>query len=54
MKLLRPAAEMVSMEPVAISSMPPSSLVTIKGKVHEIYGKKFIFQDDSGKTLVET
>ncbi|TWD48893.1 hypothetical protein FB480_10750 [Agrobacterium vitis] len=54
MKLMRPAPEMAPLAPVAISAMPASSLVTIKGKVAEIYGNKFILQDDSGKTLVET
>nr|WP_139317416.1 hypothetical protein [Rhizobium oryziradicis] len=54
MKLMRPAPEMAPLSPVAIAAMPASSLVTIKGKVAEIYGNKFILQDDSGKTLVET
>ncbi|KAA3510794.1 hypothetical protein GOZ96_09195 [Agrobacterium vitis] len=54
MKLVRPAPEMAPISPVAISMMPTSSLVTIKGKVSEIYGNKFILQDDSGKALVET
>jgi hypothetical protein len=54
MKLMRPVPEMAPMSPVAISAMPASSLVTIKGKVAEIYGNKFILQDDSGKTLIET
>ncbi|NEI98935.1 hypothetical protein [Rhizobium ruizarguesonis] len=39
---------------VAISAMPASSLITIKGKVAEIYGNKFVLQDESGKALVET
>jgi uncharacterized protein YdeI (BOF family) len=54
MKLVRPTPEMAPMTPVAITAMSASSLVTIKGKVAEIYGNKFILQDDSGKTLVET
>lgn len=54
MKLMRPIPEMPPMSPVAIATMPASSLVTIKGKVGEIYGNKFILQDESGKTLVET
>ena len=54
MKLVRPTPEMAPLTPVAISTMPTSSLVTIKGTVAEIYGNKFILQDDSGKTLVET
>ena len=54
MKMVRPTPEMAPMTPVAISAMPASSLVTIKGKVTEIYGNKFVLQDDSGKALVET
>ena len=52
--LLRPAPEMAPLTPVAISAMPTSSLITIKGKVTEIYGNKFVLQDESGKALVET
>jgi len=54
MKMVRPAPEMAPLIPVAISAMPTSSLVTIKGTVAEIYGNKFILQDGSGKTLAET
>ena len=54
MKLLRPAPEMAAMLPVSIAAMPTSGLVTIKGTAAEIYGNKFILQDDSGRTLVDT
>lgn len=54
MKLVRPSVEMAPMTPVAISAMADDSLVTIKGKVAEIFGNKFIVQDDSGRALVET
>ncbi|MBY5319293.1 MULTISPECIES: hypothetical protein [Rhizobium] len=53
-KMMRPTPEMAPMTPVAISAMPATSLVTIKGKVAEIYGNKFVLQDESGKALVET
>ncbi|MGO6966978.1 hypothetical protein [Rhizobium leguminosarum] len=53
-KMMRPMPEMAPLTPVAISAMPASSLVTIKGKVAEIYGNKFVLQDESGKALVET
>ncbi|MBY2906548.1 hypothetical protein HF263_05420 [Rhizobium leguminosarum] len=53
-KMMRPAPEMAPLTPVAISAMPATSLVTIKGKVAEIYGNKFVLQDESGKALVET
>lgn len=54
MKLVRPSVEMAPMTPVAISAMADDSLVTIKGKVAEIFGNKFIVQDDSGRALIET
>lgn len=54
MKLVRPSVEMAPMTPVAISAMADDSLVTIKGKVTEIFGNKFIVQDDSGRALIET
>ncbi|MFK0333831.1 hypothetical protein ACIQUB_22190 [Rhizobium sp. NPDC090275] len=54
MKMIRPGAEMAPMTPVAIAKMPSSGLVTVKGTVAEIYGNKFILQDESGKALVET
>ncbi|MBY5457846.1 hypothetical protein ELH26_13375 [Rhizobium leguminosarum] len=53
-KMMRPTPEMAPLTPVAISAMPASSLITIKGKVAEIYGNKFVLQDESGKALVET
>jgi len=54
MKLTRPSMELAPMTPVAISAMPDWSLVTVKGKVAEVFGNKFIVQDDSGRALVET
>lgn len=54
MKLTRPAPELAPIAPVAISAMPDDSLTSIKGKVVEIFGNKFIIQDESGRALVET
>jgi uncharacterized protein YdeI (BOF family) len=54
MRMVRAAPEMAPLTPVAISAMPTWSLVTIKGKVADIYGNKFVIQDDSGKALIET
>ncbi|TCM52125.1 hypothetical protein C8J36_1096 [Rhizobium sp. PP-F2F-G48] len=54
MKLAKPSVEMAPMAPVAISAMPDGDLVTIKGKVAEIFGNKFVLQDASGRALVET
>jgi hypothetical protein len=34
--------------------MADDNLVTIKGRVAEIFGNKFIVQDGSGRALVET
>ncbi|GLR60395.1 hypothetical protein [Rhizobium indigoferae] len=53
-KMMRPTPEMAPLTPVAISAMPATSLITIKGKVAEVYGNKFVLQDESGKALVET
>ncbi|PWE54736.1 hypothetical protein DEM27_19685 [Metarhizobium album] len=54
MKLARPGMELAPTTPVAISAMQEWSLVTVKGKVAEVFGNKFIVQDDSGRALVET
>ena len=54
MKLTGPSMELAPMTPVAIASIPDWSLVTVKGKVAEVFGNKFIVQDDSGRALVET
>ncbi len=54
MKLARPSVEMAPMNPVAITAMADDSLVTVKGKVAEIFGNKFVVQDASGRALVET
>jgi len=52
--MVRPSAEMAPMTPVAISTMPDWGLVTVKGKVVEIFGNKFVVEDQSGRALVET
>ena len=55
MKFARPNVELAPLTPVSISSLNDgSSVVTVKGKVAEIYGNKFIVQDDSGRALIET
>ncbi|MBN9063234.1 MAG: hypothetical protein BGP06_15135 [Rhizobiales bacterium 65-9] len=40
--------------PVAVSSLAPSAGVSVKGKVAEIYGDKFVLQDETGRALIET
>jgi len=50
----RPAIEMAPMAPVAISALSTSSdIVTLRGRVVEIYGNKFILADASGRMLVD-
>lgn len=52
--MVRPSIEMAPMTPVAIASMPDWGLVTVKGKVVEIFGNKFVVEDQSGRALIET
>ncbi|MBB5577655.1 MULTISPECIES: hypothetical protein [Rhizobium] len=55
MKFTRPNVELAPLTPVSISSLNDDlSVVTVKGKVAEIFGNKFIVQDDSGRALIET
>jgi uncharacterized protein YdeI (BOF family) len=48
----RPA--MVMLTPAPITSMHDWSEVAVRGQVAEVFGKKFIVQDDSGRALVDT
>jgi hypothetical protein len=51
----RPAVEMAPASPVAISSLAQrDGIVTIKGKVAEVYGDRFILADGSGRAMVDT
>lgn len=52
--LTRPAIEMAPTVPTAIARLPQSSgVVTVKGRVAEVYGNRFVVQDGSGRTLVD-
>ncbi|MFT3989203.1 hypothetical protein [Aestuariivirga sp.] len=51
---LHPTAVMAPMQPAAISAMQDWSTVTIKGQVVELFGNKFVVEDQSGRALVET
>ncbi|WP_294355133.1 hypothetical protein [uncultured Sphingomonas sp.] len=52
--LTRPAIEMAPTIPTAIARLPQSSgVVTVKGRVAEVYGNRFVVQDGSGRTLVD-
>lgn len=54
MHATRPPVSMAPATPVPIRSLSSSGIVTIKGRVAEIYGNKFIMQDASGRALVDT
>jgi uncharacterized protein YdeI (BOF family) len=45
---------LVMLTPAPITSMHDWSEVALKGQVAEIFGNKFIVQDDSGRALVDT
>ena len=45
---------LVMLTPAPITSMRDWSEVAVKGQVAEIFGNKFIVQDDSGRALVDT
>jgi len=52
--LTRPAIEMAPTVPTAIARLPQTSgIVTVKGRVAEVYGDRFVVQDGSGRTLVD-
>jgi uncharacterized protein YdeI (BOF family) len=52
--LTRPSVMMAPMAPVAINALAQDSIVTVKGKVAEIFGNKFVIDDSTGRALVET
>jgi hypothetical protein len=41
-------------QPTPIAQMTDPSPVAVKGQVAEVFGNKFIIQDDTGRTLVDT
>lgn len=51
----RPSIEMAPLRPVAIRSLADGeSVITLKGRVAEVYGNKFVMADASGRALVDT
>lgn len=50
----RPTATMAPANPVPIRSLETSGIVTVRGRVAEIYGNKFVMVDASGRALVDT
>lgn len=49
----RPSVSMAPVVPVAIRSLSSSGIVTIRGRVAEIYGNKVIVADASGRALID-
>lgn len=50
----RPSVTMAPVQPIAIRALASDEIVTIRGRVAEIYGNKFVMADGSGRALVET
>ena len=48
------AVTFVALTPGPIKAMQDQAAVAVKGQVAEIYGNKFVVQDDSGRALVDT
>lgn len=42
------------LQPAPIAQLQDRTPVAVKGQVAEVFGNKFIIQDDSGRTLIET
>ena len=53
--MTRPGIEVAPIRPVAIASLAlrQDSLVTVRGKVAEVYGDRFTLTDGSGKTMID-
>ena len=52
--LTRPSIEMAPTTPTAIAKLSTSSgVVTIKGRVAEVYGDRFVLQDATGRTMID-
>ncbi len=51
--LTRPAVEMAPTNPTAVARLASSDgVVTVKGRVAEVYGDRFVVQDATGRTMV--
>ena len=52
--LTRPSVEMAPTVPTAIAKLPASDgVVTVKGRVAEVFGNRFVMQDATGRTMVD-
>ncbi|MGH6616494.1 hypothetical protein [Sphingomonas sp.] len=50
-----PSIEMAPIQPVAIGGLTDNgSVVTLRGKVSEVYGPMFVLQDGSGRALIDS
>lgn len=53
-RMAGPSIEVAPLNPVAIASLKTGEgLVTVRGKVGEVYGSNFILADGSGRTMIE-
>ena len=52
--MIRQGATQALLPPTAIASLGDDTQAAIKGSVVEIFGNKFVLQDQSGRALVET
>jgi len=50
----RPVAIALTLTPTPAGALHEGSAIALKGQVAEIFGNKFILQDDSGRALVDT
>ncbi len=52
--LTRPSIEMAPTNPTPVARLASSSgVVTVKGRVAEVYGDRFVVQDGSGRAMVD-
>ncbi|WBY06417.1 hypothetical protein PIB19_12490 [Sphingomonas sp. 7/4-4] len=50
----RPAIEMAPTVATAVAKLPVSSgIVTVRGRVVEVYGDSFVLQDQTGRTMID-
>jgi uncharacterized protein YdeI (BOF family) len=49
----RPGVEMAPANPITIRSLASDSIVTVRGRVAETYGNKFILADATGRALID-
>jgi uncharacterized protein YdeI (BOF family) len=50
----RASVTMAPATPIAIRSLASDGIVTIRGRVAEVYGNKFVIADATGRALVDT